>query len=874
MRFFRTLIQGVRDWRRSDEVDRELADELDHFYTEAIDDLVARGLPLAEARRRVRQTYGDELTAREDVRASLWETGLRDLSADLHLAVRRLRRSPGFTAVVVVVLGLGIGAATLIVSVVRPVLFDGLGYPDADRLIAIEDRSDTGEPFPVTFGTHAELLSRATLLDGLAVYASWNPTLTGGTEPELLQGQRVSGDFLEVLGVAPQIGRGLDPGGDRVDGPLEVVLSHAFWTSRFGADPEVLGRGLELDGVGHTVVGVMPQGFRSVVGTEAHLWGLLQYPSVASFDGPQWGHHLGMVGRIRSGVDMTAVRSGLAAIASTPTADFPRPEWAALDHGVVVTPLRSFVTADGRTTGLILLGAAGLLLVIACVNLSILLLSRGLRRDNEMALRTALGAGRGRLVRQLTTESLLLAGLGGLLGILVAFVGIEATTAVLPASLGGLGSTGVDLRTVSFAILVTLAVGTLGGVVPALTISRRPSIAGGARGTAPMRRVARVLIVGEVALAVVLLIGAGLLTRTMQRLLSEPYGFDPGGTLVMQVRATSVPAGDASVHQFWERALGAIRDVPGVRSAAVTTQLPLSGDRDMYGVVVDGTGRTNGADGSVLRYSVSAGYHRLMGIPIREGRSLAETDRGDAPPVTVISASLARSLFGEGPAVGRRIRIGANNTAFTIVGVAADVRQESLASDVTDAVYTTPDQWHWADRIRWVAVDLADAEVLDPVKRAVWSVNPNQSIVRVESLDSVVRRSESRRRFVLTVLGVFAGFALVLSGLGLYGVLSSQVGARRREMGIRAALGATRPEIVTLVVRHGVALATLGVVIGLGAAMLLSRGLTSLLFGVSAIDPVTYVAVTVSFMSVAALACWIPARRAATVDPLSSLAAE
>lgn len=873
MGFLRHLIQGLRDWRRSDEVDRELADELDHFYAEAADHLVARGVDPAEARRRVRQMYGDEMSAREDVRASLWETALQALVTDLRLAGRRLRRSPGFSAVVVVLLGLGIGAATLIVSVVRPVLFDGLGYPGGERLIAIQDRSEGGDPYPTTFGTYVELRSRATLLDALGVYGPWRPTLTGRAEPELLEGQRVSADFFEVLGVAPRIGAGLDRD-DGIEGPDEVVLSHELWTARFDADPEVLGRSLELDGVQHTVVGVMPAGFRSVVRTEAQLWSLLQYPSVSSFDGPQWGHHLGMVGRIRYGVAMAAVREQLAAIASEPTAAVPRPEWAALDNGLVVTPLRDFVTADGRATGRILLGAAALLVIIACVNLSILQLSRGLRRGNEMALRTALGAGRGRLVRQLTTESVLLAGLGGLLGIVVAAAGVGVTSAMLPASLAGLGSMSVDLGTVALAILVTLAVGTLGGVVPALAISRHSSIAGGVRGSEPLRRVARVLIVGEVALAVVLLVGAGLLTRTMERLLSEPYGFDAANTIVLQVRATSVAAGDAGVHQFWDRALQAIRDVPGVRSAATTTQLPLSGDRDVYGVVVDGTGRADGMDGSVFRYAVSPGYHDIMGVPVREGRALRDTDATDAPPVTVVSASLARSLFGAEPAVGEELRIGASGTPFTIVGVVGDVRQESLASDVTEAAYTTPEQWHWADRVRWVAVDVVDAELVDDVKRAVWSVNPSPSIVRVDRLVTVVRRSEARRRFVLTVLGIFAGFALILSGLGLYGVLSSQVAARRREMGIRAALGATRPEIVNLVVRHGVALATVGVAIGVLAAMLLSRGLASLLFGVSGLDPLTYVAVVASFMGLAALACWVPARRAANVDPRSSLAAE
>jgi putative ABC transport system permease protein len=290
--------------------------------------------------------------------------------------------------------------------------------------------------------------------------------------------------------------------------------------------------------------------------------------------------------------------------------------------------------------------------------------------------------------------------------------------------------------------------------------------------------------------------------------------------------------------------------------------------------VVHGTGRADGTDGAVLRYSVSPDYHDLLGVPIREGRALAETDRGGAPPVAVVSASLARSLFGEGTAIGRQIRVGAGETAFTIVGVADDVRQGSLASDVTAAVYTTAHQWHWADRVRWVAVDLADPGLVDEVKRAVWSVDSDQSIVRIERLGALVRRSEARRRFVMTVIGIFAGFALLLSGLGLYGVLSSRVAERTREMGIRAALGATRPEIVRLVVGHGMGLSTVGIVIGVVTAMLSSRALASLLFGVSGLDPVTYVAVATLFVMVAGLACWVPARRAARVDPLRSLAAE
>lgn len=874
MGVLRSLLHGLRDWRRSDEIDRELADELEHFYAEAVDDLVRHGAAPEHARRHVRLTYGDALGAREDVRASLWESAAQDLVADLRLGLRRLRRSPGFTATVAAVLGLGIGAATVIVSVVRPVVFDGLGYPDANQLIAIEDRSDAGQPLAVTFGSFLEFERRTTRFDALAVHGVWQPTLTGGAEPERLEGERVSADFFEVLGVPPRIGPGLDPDEAHEGGAKQVVLSHDLWTRRFDADPRVLERTLELDGVPYAVVGVMPPDFRSVLRTESRIWTHLHYGSATDPNGPEWGHHLGMIGRLGMGVTIESGRAELTEVAARPIPDFPRPNWAAMDDGLIVTPLRSFATADGRGTGLILLGAAGLLLIIACVNLAILLVARGLRRGGELAVRTALGAGRGRLIRQLTVESLLLAGLGGALGLAIAVIGTDSILTGLPASLRGLGSSGLDAGTLAFALVVVLVVGVAGGVIPALAASRGASAAGGVRGSAPAHRVARNLIVSEVALAVVLLVGAGLLTRTMHNLLAEPYGIDPGSTWVMQVRATSVPGGDVEVNQFWDRSLDAVREVPGVRSVATTTQLPLSGDFDAYGVAMQTPGRTGEVAGTAFRYAVSPDYHDLMGIPIRHGRALGRADQADAQPVAVVSASLARGLFGDADPLGREIRLGVGGAAYSIVGVAGDVRQQSLATDVTDAVYVTTHQWRWADRIRWVAVEVADPGVIDSVKRAIWSVNPDQSIGKVETLDRVVRRSEAHRRFVLALVGIFAALAVVLSALGLYGVISAQVADRRREMGIRAALGARQPELVGLVLRRGLGLSLIGIGLGLALAMLASRALASLLFGVTGLDPLTYAAVSGLFLTVAALACWIPARRAAKADPLRSLAAE
>jgi putative ABC transport system permease protein len=886
MWLWRQITYGLRSLLDRGQSDEDVTDEVRHYFAEAEAELVAGGAALEEARRTVRLRYGDSLRVREDVRAYGWETALEELYSDLRLTARRLRRNPGFTVVVTLILGLGIGATTAILSAVRPVIFDPLPYPNGDRILAISDRSEGSSTVPVTFGTYREIVERSRVFEALSVFKPWQPTLTGRAEPERLQGQRVTAGYLDVLGIAPVLGPGFDVIEDRPDGANQVVLSDGLWRRRFDSDPAIVGRVVHLDAEPYVVVGVMGRAFESITLPGSQAWGLLQYdPLHAGFDTREWGHHLGMVGRLDAAATLDDARRQLSEVASHPVPEFHRPEWASLAAGLSVLPLRDSVMADTRPTMLVLLGAVALLLMIACVNLTILLLARGLRRQGELAVRAALGAGRNRLVRQILTESLALAGLGGVLGVLLAQVGLGALLAASPPTLfrgEPSGAVGLDAGTLGFALALTTAVGVLVGLVPAWSRSGGPLNASvqdaGRRSTARHRALPRALVVVEVALAMVLLVGAGLLVHSTERLFSAPQGFDPTSLVVMQIYATGLERGDAVIHRFWDQALDAVESVPGIRSAVFTNQLPLSGDAEVFGVTLDGEDPEADAGSPAYRYAVTPGYVEAMSILLIRGRSLGEQDDlPGAPPVVVVSTSLASQLFQDRDPLGERIRVGPFELdPYTIVGVVDDVKQESLAADPGSGVYVTSRQWHWADRVRWLVVraDQPLSTLVPAVRRAVWSVDGDQPIVRAQSMEDVVLRSENRRRFVMTVLMAFALFAVTLAALGLYGVLSGSVAERGREMGVRAALGASRNDIRTLVVRQGMTLTALGVGLGLLGAASASELLSSLLFGVARLDPVTYLAAALLISAVSAGACWLPASRAAKVDALVMLRAD
>ncbi len=883
MSIWRQLSHGVRALFDRKTADEDIADEVKQYLDEATEALMASGLTPAEARRAARLEHGDASVIREQVRSYGWENVVEAGATDLRHAARRLRRSPGFTVVAVFTVALGIGASTSILSVLNPILFDALPYPDSDRLVAVTDRSIDGAPVEVTFGTYREVADRGRSFESLAVMRPWRPTLVGEGEPERLDGQQVSAGYFDVLGVTPALGDGFDPADDRVSGRRVVILADGLWRRRFGGDSAIVGRDVRLDGQAFTVAGVMPPGFENVLAPTAQVWSLLQYDaSLPSHDGREWGHHLRMLARLRAGVGLAAVRADLDAIARQPVREFARPAWASLDRGLAVAPLRDEVAGPVRPTLLAVLGAVVLLLAIACVNVTHQLLARGVRYRGELAIRTALGAGRGRLMRQLLTESLLLAALGGALGVLLAALGVEALRALAPPGLPRTDAIGIDGTVLGAAVGVTTVVGLIAGLGAAL-IAPRGDLSvelqlASRRSTGNHLPARRALVVAQVALALVLLVGAGLLLRSLQRLFVVPAGFDPANVLVLQVQTSGERFDDdVATSLFFDQALQAVRGVGGVLSAGLTSQLPLSGDFDRYGVTLTPADEA-GADGGAFRYAVSPDYFETLRIPLQRGRLLdASDDRAGAPRAVVINASLAARRFPGRDPIGERVHVGRTDLpAYTIVGIVADVKQASLAVAGEEAVYVPAAQWYFADRARWLVVRTQGdpADLTTAVKQAIWSVDADQPIVRTSTLPHMLAVSEAQRRFALIVFEAFALLALVLAGIGIYGVLAGSVAERTRELGLRAALGASRGNVLGLVIGQGLTMAAAGTVVGLVTAVVTSRLLSSLLFGVSRLDPLTYVGGIAVLTAVTVIACWIPARRAARVDPAITLRME
>jgi predicted permease len=875
---WRQLSRGFRALTRRSAADADITDEVQHYLEQATAAHVARGLSPSDARRAARLELGNVTTVREQVRGYGWENAVDSALADARYAARRLHASAGFTAITVLTLALGIGATTAIWSAVDAVLFRPLPYPDADRIATVWDHASDGSRLDVTFGTLHELEARARSFEAMAAVKAWQPTVTGPAEPERLDGQRVSASYFRAFGVRPALGRDFLPSDDRAGAPSVAILSDALWQRRFGADRTIIGRSITLDDDPLVVIAVMPKGFVSALAPSAEIWTPLQYDMS---QGRAWGHHLRMAARLRPGVRMEDAGREIDAIAHNPVAEFPRQPWAALQDGFVISRLQDDVTRGVKPALLAILGAVSLVLLIVCVNVTNLLLARGTQRRGEFAVRTALGASRGRLVRQLLTESLLIAAAGGIIGMVVAAIGVGAIVRLSPPELPRIASIGIDGAAFAFGLGVTTVIGLAFGSIPALQAVRgdpNMDLQRASRRTAGgLRRARSALVVAEVALALLLLVSSGLLLRSIERLFAVSSGFDASGLLTMQVAAAGHRFdADGASYRFFEQALDAARRVPGVRSAAFTSQLPLSGDAELYGVHFKPSVAHDPAEvRGTFRYGVTPGYFETMRIPVRRGRSLDEHDRAGAPLVAVISESMVkRRLQGVDP-IGQRLDIG-DGPLYTVVGVAGDVKQESLALGASDAVYTTTSQWHYADNVMSLVVRArGDAASLAPaIRDAIWSVDKDQPIVRVATMDELVASSAASRRFALTLFEAFALAALVLAAAGIYGVLSGSVVERTREMGVRAALGASRGDIVSLVLRQGLRLTGVGVVLGLAAAAVATQALATLLFGVSRLDPVTYVGVVALLAATAVIACAVPAWRAARVDPVTTLRAD
>jgi putative ABC transport system permease protein len=804
---------------------------------------------------------------------------MRTLVQDLQFALHQLGKSKAFAVTSVLILALGIGAGTAIFSAVNPILFEPLPYPHANRVTMIWDVYQ-GARSDVTFHTYRELAERTRSFDALAVMEMWQPAMTGPDEPERLDGQTVSADYFRVLGITPFLGRAFQESDDRFRGPKNVILSDRLWRRRFDGNPQIIGQQVKLDDNQYTVIGVMPAAFDNVLAPSAEIWSPLQYdPShITDYDSQEWGHHLHMIGRLHPGAILEQARRELDVIARSPVPEFPRPRWAALQNGFIVDSLQREMTRGIRPALLAVLGAVLLLLTIACVNVANLLLARGVQREGEFAVRSALGARRTRLVRQLLTESLLLAAFGGIFGIVVAKLVIRVLVALSPHDLPRVAAIGIDAMALAFAVGMTTLVGIGVGLIPALHVSRghlQPGMQrNSARATGGHEWTRRSLVVAEVALALVLLVSAGLLLHSLERLFAVDPGFETAQLLTMQVQTSGHRYDDNSQRaRFYDQSLEAVRHVPGVVAAAYTSLLPLSGDQ--YGEYGAHFEDSHGYD--VFRYVVTPGYFEATGIPLRRGRLLNENDNAGVPPAVLISESLARKQFAGQDPIGKRVHVGPMNRPwYTVVGVVGDVKQTSLAESQPDAVYITPEQsWFVDDEKSLVVRTRGDAASLaSQVRQAVWSVDKDQPVVRVATMDNLLSASAAQRRFSLMVFQAFALLGLLLSATGIYGVLSATVNERTREIGIRSALGASPRDIVAFIVRQGMTLTIIGICLGLGGAMLASGGIATLLFGVSRLDPLTYFGVVALLLAMSGLACWVPARRAAQVDPASTLRAE
>jgi putative ABC transport system permease protein len=867
---------------RRGEFHRELEEEMEHHVEMKAEARRRQGLSPEDARRAARRQFGNTLLLRERS-GDEWGWGaIEALFQDLHYGLRQLRRNPGFTSIVVLILALGIGANTAIFSAVNAILFQSLPYPHPDSIVAIWEVNNDGSRSDTTYGMYRGLAERNRSFSALSLLAAWQPTFIGTGRPERLDAQRVSWTYFQVLGVSPVVGRDFQASDDRLHAPNVAILSDRLWHERFGGDPAVIGRQITLEESGsfsaentYTVIGVMPRSFDNVLSPSAELWAPLQ---IEISQGRAWGHWLRMIGRLRPKVSTAQATQEITGLAHE-ILEQQHPVTYSANVKYSIISLQNDLTRGVKSALLAVFGAVTLVLLIACVNVTNLLLARGSQRRGEFAMRAALGAGRDRLVRQLLTESLLLALIGGALGLLVAQLGVRAMIALSPPDLPRLSAVGLDRNVFLFALAIATAIGLLVGLIPALHASRTDLNTGlkeGSRRTAGSHELTRrVLVVAEVALALVLLVSAGLLLRSLERLFAVPPGFNASQVLSMEIDEVGHRYDpDSARYRFWALALDAVKRVPGVKAAAFTNALPLSGDGslDRYGVNFEIDHNPGRAD-EAMRYAVTPGYFETMGIPLKRGRYLGESDRAGALPVTLISESFAKRKFSRVDPIGQRVHIGNPDHWYTIVGVVGDVKQMSLALNQPDAVYTTVSQWQWVETTMSLVVRARGktAALAPDVRNAIWSVDKDLPIDRVDTMDDLVAASAAERQFTLILFEAFGIVALALAAVGIYGVLSGSVTERTREIGIRLALGASRRNILSHVVRQGMTLTGVGIVIGLGGALGASQAIAAQLFDLSPLDVVTYLGVVTMLASVSAIACWIPAWRAARVDPIITL---
>lgn len=793
---------------------------------------------------------------------------------DVRYGVRGMRRARGVTAVVALTLALGIGANTAIFTVINGVLIRPLPYPNSDRLATVwqDLRARGGPPDEwLTPGNYVDLRGENALFDDLAVMTAWRATVTDRTGSEPVVGEQVSHEYFHVLGISPALGRGFTAADDVPNAPRVVILSDAYWKQHFGADLGAVGRTVTISSEPHEIIGVLPAGVRPIITAGAQVWRPLRLNTGQPARGAVV---LRSVARLAEGVSLARAQSMASTVAARLAREHP-------DYnenvGFTVTSLKTRVVGPAEPGLLALAGAVIFVLLIACVNIANLLLARGARRSRELGIRTALGAARGRVVRQLLIESLLLAVAGGVGGVLLGSWALDALIALAPAGTPRVGEIHLDGAVLLFSAVLTLATGVLFGTAPALRASRRDTVESLKDGTrsdtgASGRRLHFVLIASEIALALVLLTGSGLLLKTLSRLQRADLGFNPSNVLVAFVNPPRTGyETPAQLRSYYDQVLEKTSALPGVRAAAIASVIPLfGGDSDVSFTIEGHPAPKSESDALDVWYRlVSASYFDTLGVKLTRGRVF--TTGETAPSVLVNEAFVRMFLPGENP-IGHRIRPdGPDVPWFTIVGTVADMKTRGPREAPRPQMFIP--YWQHPEAGVYVVAKTANApaELAAPLKAAVVSIDPAIPLQAVQTLSSIVRDSIDEPRFVASVGGAFALLALALAAIGIYGVMAYAVSQRTREIGVRMALGARRSQVFGLVVGQGVRIAAAGIAVGIGGSLVVARELSAQLYGVAPADPATLVATSVILTAVTVAASAIPARRATAVDPMEAL---
>jgi len=891
-----SLLSRLKSLRNIRRLDHDIDDELRSHLEMRAQDNIAAGMSADEARYDARRRFGNAALVKEDTRSADIVTWLETTAQDLGYGLRSLRKSPGFAAVAILTMALGIGATTAIFSVVDATLLHPLVYPHPEQLVTIVDdlpgagNSNVGMSVPEWHD-----FQRSGIFEYVSIIGGGDVNLTGASQPERIRFLNIAPNYFALLGVQPQLGRSFHPDDQTPGFTLEVILSDGLWKRSFGADPRVLGMSLRLDNDLYTIIGVMPPGFhdpgRTADARNIDLWLASGFAAAPAPDPVRSGRFFpDVIARIKPGLTLDQAQHRLDSLVASLQQQFPTDYPAEAAWSVRLVPLKETIVGDVRQSLILLLGAVALVLLIGCANVANLLLARASARRREMAVRQALGAARSRLTRQLLTESLLLSLIGGVTGLVILLFTKDALLRLLPASIPRLHPISINFAVLLFALGSSVVAGVVFGLAPALQVGRidltlmLKQESRGSTVSGEQARTRHVLVVTQFALSLVLLIVAALLLRSFWDLLDVRLGFNPRNVVSTRVwlpvpndPATDIYGTTAQEAAFLREVARRVSTLPGVEEMAISDRaaIPLGhlySDLRSDPLALEGREIPSGRTPRVHRTAVSPSYFHLLEISTLRGRVFAESDDDKAPPVAIVNQSFAQTYFPVDDPVGKHIKLSAAATAWTtIIGVVSDARTESLDQMGVPQVYVNIFQRRPKDLAILLRGRLDPATIEPQVRAQVQAVDSTLPVFGAQTLNAALSESLSQRRFSLKMVALFALTALVLAAIGIYGVISYIVSERMHEMGIRLALGAQRSDVMGLVLRQGLRLAAAGAALGFIASLMVARLMSGLLYGVKPTDPLTFATVALLLIGVALLACYVPARRAVRVDPMIAL---